>query len=1120
MSQNNSVPFDPDDSASIQHYNNLKLTADKVRQILSKVRNNPGDSARRWVWELLQNAKDVPNSFGGVTVDTTLSDNKLVFRHDGDPFTLAQLHSLVQQVSSKSSVNDDAEVTGKFGTGFIATHLLSPQIEVSGQVSLRDKLYQLNLLLDRSGESSEELIEKIGQALDTLKKTDDPSVFIPVDGGIYQNTLADPSFSTSFTYRLTTEEAIKAAEDGLEDLVHTLPIALLTNGTSIKKVGVNNRGSKYYYVRRNSRKVTEGIEVTKIDFYQGEAALPTTTTICSYSSGQVTLVIVLDSLTTKDLVPKHKSAPYLYRDFPLIGSHKFFFPFIINGKDFNPTEDRNGLLLHSKEDINAEQNRRRIEDAFEAAKNFTLQLVEFGVGNRYRLAISRLPDEKWQEGITKEWYTTLQRDYRKFLRTVPLVKVAHGDRNYLTLDQAYLPYYEYGTSDEDRLTFYDLALPFVTSHKCPVREDLLDWIECIGPKAELNTWTAESEEASIGYGLDNLLDDLEQTESLAALSIKLEEVDPIAWLEQLYIFLIEHNKEKEIRERAIVPNDYGTFIAANARTLWKENTEDPFTDYFLDILRTVDPQKDWRQQIAHRRLNILSFITETRGLSDIFTEINATLRKRKGHRSEDQYIFPDRTDSVDIIANILRVERSSASTDKFRTRLYDHAHALLNTEFEKIYIENIQEDYFSPAIRVFISAINHRVEKAADINGLSRDIGGSETEAYNWLNTYLNELNGSEEFRKELNVGQIVPNQKGEFYPYASLENPGTKEDKLPTDLIKILSDLNRQEDWEEDLVSDHIDLRVKDDRTLKQLADAIEGEVSSIQDESRDDPDKLYQFSDPLLRLIDWLKGTASDSQKAHFHRFQIKEAGIFTQIALGGGKIKTSDIALLQNPNTVDLIRTAESSTLSNDQISHLIRTVDSQTYQQVLKQAEELHEEQAHKKAMVRLGNTVERMVAHALQASMPSVHVSQPTGGRGFFDIEVFNSDTSKKFWLELKSYASNTTAATLLFAPSQAKQVVKNIPNYGICLLQRPPGNEEIPEKYITENLRFRKSAKDVFQVGYRDYLLHDEMRKRTGPSILALSLLGEPRVKVDRSALLQNSTGFAKMIKDIKLQIS
>ena len=52
--------------------NNLKLTADKVIQILDQVRDEGKKSRRRWIWELMQNAKDVKNIFGQVSIEIEL----------------------------------------------------------------------------------------------------------------------------------------------------------------------------------------------------------------------------------------------------------------------------------------------------------------------------------------------------------------------------------------------------------------------------------------------------------------------------------------------------------------------------------------------------------------------------------------------------------------------------------------------------------------------------------------------------------------------------------------------------------------------------------------------------------------------------------------------------------------------------------------------------------------------------------------------------------------------------------------------------------------------------------------------------------------------------------------
>src|SRR5690554_5456466 len=93
--------IDLEDPDSIEKRNNRKLTADKIRQILSKVLNSPTQSAKRWVWELMQNAKDVPNKkFGRVSIRIVLNADTLIFEHNGDPFSLSNIYSLIQQVSS------------------------------------------------------------------------------------------------------------------------------------------------------------------------------------------------------------------------------------------------------------------------------------------------------------------------------------------------------------------------------------------------------------------------------------------------------------------------------------------------------------------------------------------------------------------------------------------------------------------------------------------------------------------------------------------------------------------------------------------------------------------------------------------------------------------------------------------------------------------------------------------------------------------------------------------------------------------------------------------------------------------------------------------------------------
>ena len=132
-------------------------------------------SDKRWVWELMQNAKDVPNKFGRVSVLIELWQDKLVFSHNGDYFTDGNITGLIQQVSSKDSANEgELKQTGKFGTGFITTHLLSNIIDVKGVVKNpnTDEFQNFVLTLDRSARKSEDMIESIANNLEWVKGLD------------------------------------------------------------------------------------------------------------------------------------------------------------------------------------------------------------------------------------------------------------------------------------------------------------------------------------------------------------------------------------------------------------------------------------------------------------------------------------------------------------------------------------------------------------------------------------------------------------------------------------------------------------------------------------------------------------------------------------------------------------------------------------------------------------------------------------------------------------------------------------------------------------------------------------------------------------------------------------
>lgn len=78
---------------------------------------------------------------------------------------------MISQDSSKErNQSPDNGITGKFGTGFLTTHLLSQKVIV--EAFLQDEnepLKEIHILLDRSGETKEEVITTVNESFRQLK---------------------------------------------------------------------------------------------------------------------------------------------------------------------------------------------------------------------------------------------------------------------------------------------------------------------------------------------------------------------------------------------------------------------------------------------------------------------------------------------------------------------------------------------------------------------------------------------------------------------------------------------------------------------------------------------------------------------------------------------------------------------------------------------------------------------------------------------------------------------------------------------------------------------------------------------------------------------------------------
>lgn len=146
--------------------NTIWREMDNLRKAAPEKKEN---MRRRWVWELVQNASDCTPKGSKINIEIKFVDKEsLEFSHDGLPFTYENLVDLITQISSKQS--DEEEKTGKFGTGFISTHLLSEKVTISGVFKQSDDLLKrMSFELDRSETTYHGVRENIKRTLGFLE---------------------------------------------------------------------------------------------------------------------------------------------------------------------------------------------------------------------------------------------------------------------------------------------------------------------------------------------------------------------------------------------------------------------------------------------------------------------------------------------------------------------------------------------------------------------------------------------------------------------------------------------------------------------------------------------------------------------------------------------------------------------------------------------------------------------------------------------------------------------------------------------------------------------------------------------------------------------------------------
>lgn len=614
-------------------------SASKIWEKISILRNlderEKEKYSRRWIWELLQNAKDV--SIDSVNVKIDYFPQQIIFSHDGKKFTCKDLLSLVTQTSFKEMEQEQA--TGKFGTGFITTHLICERIRINGLICDYDgRIKKLDFILDRSGKTRTEIQDLIKEQLvkiEEIDKTDKISYTLNND------------FSTSFIYEID-ENVADIVQHGVNELFFCSPF-VLAFVPKIKSISINGKSKNTFRIG-NILNYNEAFQ--KYTYEQQEEAL------MIYKFKEISLGVLVKSDNCNRVVELNENIPKIFCDFPLIGTEKFPLPTTINSKMFDITEPRDGIMLGSN------RNKELLKDYIIAYREFLTKLAMENYENLYLLCKIGSSEDDWlQNNILNE----LKMVYRR----IPIVKTMEGKLEVIENQDGSVNIL-FPAENDSRIKddLWDLCSYFNFKEKTlPVKEENGKWITVIKEdKFKLNL-----------NKIFNMINSLNNINDLCN-RIK-KEINVIDWI-NLLINILDKKETLQIELARIkmIPNQNGDFCIEAG--LKKDNN---ISEELKDILN--DLGEDIRRNLRNHHIKIPNEENkESLTNMDIATKIRIKVYELLQKENE---LGATRTEHTKMVFKklIIWFSNNHQEAERIFSDLYENKHKLYD---DKEIIKNIQ----------------------------------------------------------------------------------------------------------------------------------------------------------------------------------------------------------------------------------------------------------------------------------------------------------------------------------------------------------------------------------------------------------------------------------------------
>lgn len=729
----------------------ISNVAKRLRQL-----NQPSDVDRkRWVWELIQNAKDTIASDptrNQINVRIEIEGDIVRFRHDGNPFTSDARFGLLYKYSEDK---ENSESTGRFGTGFLTTHCLSKVVTIESNMYSNDEKTELcgfSVTMYRDGQIEKELLE----GLDKMEES--------------QKYYGDLFEWTTFTYHVSTDSGRRAIQLGIENFYKHITQTMLFC-KELASIELNDNGKITNIIRRPIEEVAPNV-MSAIFEIHGETTSIRKFLYSSYHEYNKELSdryradreIRIDAAIEVDennCIVSHAGNTSHFCVLPLVGIEtQLEEPIILNSPDFEPDEERQSLLLSGQ---NWDEEHNNISEVginqiiyskvYSLYDNLVSYLSSNSYGKLYLLA-NGLKKAKEHEKLDEKWYSeNVIKNYRDVLLKYPVVEPYANKELKKLADCIFVQ------ESKNKNEVFSLL---TSLYPDKLIKDNLEWSQFVWEEG-LDIWNTE-----------DLCKNIEEKNNWNNITLE-EGVAVTDWYNK-FLTHVQTYDERYLKKYALLPNMNGELKKIDAEN-FKQGEK--VSAFIIDLL--VKLGKDVKPILLHSDVTGVSLDSKYNSQS-----YSADLNRLAKNIIDDD----NQTTKVSRLMPLISIipnaeEKYSSEFRKQRKRFYEICTSLYSiTDAVSITDNSLLDGAWKEIDTWFVSRVLNSLKSIGSLSKLPSGLDAK------WLNDALLALNIQ---ISKLDAFEVLPNQEGNFCAHKNLYEDAGVPEELKDDIFKSV-DLNYKE--------------------------------------------------------------------------------------------------------------------------------------------------------------------------------------------------------------------------------------------------------------------------------------------------------------------------------------